>query len=108
MEGYLKEVTKSGAVDSEEQVDDTFIHPDPEIHQLGDFEFSSALPNQSAGVTVTPGQSQIPLDMPSDLFDDQTDGMLGGELMDLGLSESLPPFEMMEDLYETPCLSLAC
>ncbi|CAI6082258.1 unnamed protein product [Clonostachys chloroleuca] len=98
VEGYLKEVTKSGAVDSEEQVDDTFIHPDPEIHQLGDFEFSSALPNQSAGVTVTPGQSQIPLDMPSDLFDDQTDGMLGGELMDLGLSESLPPFEMMEDL----------
>lgn len=97
VEGYLKEVTRNGVNEAE-----TLVTPETEIENIPDFDFTTTtLPNESQSMPAGPIHDEVPTMMP-DFADSQNGANAffgGGELMDLGISESLPPFEVMEELY---------
>lgn len=99
MEDYLKEVTKNGGGQSQ---DAKTLSPEAESPlkeaetQFTNFDFSTSLPPQN-----NPVHADCPLNLPDwTTQQDDTDNFHdNSQLMGLGLSESLPPFEVMEELY---------
>lgn len=110
VEDYLKEVTKTDGQDAEADIavaaattaTSTAALQDTEA-QFTEFDFvtASAPPNPQATPAPDFGTGTTFQDLPNlnpGVADD--DNFFGdGQLMGLGLSESLPPMEVMEDLY---------
>lgn len=116
MEDYLKEVTKTDGPDGEIEIDGG-VSVDPEPASISDtqttfpdFHFGSASGSLEADVPPDfgpmPDLSDMP-DLASAGLDDDASFLNDTQLMGLGLSESLPPMEMMEELYvfRQSCLS---
>ncbi|EHK20134.1 uncharacterized protein TRIVIDRAFT_122942, partial [Trichoderma virens Gv29-8] len=88
VEGYLKEAGKSGLNTGKSNL---LADPDSED---GSRDQHSAI----ATVEADDAGSQLPIDMPG--LDDQASGTFSNDqLIDLGMAESLPPFEVIEELH---------
>lgn len=87
VEGYLKDISKGKHPD--EILDETC--PDPEAKEVrrDEFTFTAGMGAAQAGAKTTPQ-----FDIHEGGYTQQSQ-----ELMWLGQSETLPPFEAMEDLY---------
>lgn len=108
VEDYLKEVTKTDGPEGEIEVDaGVSVEPDPASisdtqTSFPDFHFGSASGSLDPDVPTDFGPIPDLPDMPdlaSAGLDDDTSFLNDTQLMGLGLSESLPPMEMMEELY---------
>ena len=99
VEDYLKEVNKSTGERADAGGPSLLDEPEP---QFDDFEFgtgggTAATENESSKASETP---QGPSDIPS-FFPDQSNAesfFNDTQLMGLGMTEALPPFEVMEEL----------
>lgn len=71
---------------------------EPDIN-LGDLPFSADNISQDANTSSTASDPNLSFDIPT--FAGQEDGtgtFMNGQLMGLGMSETLPPFEVIEEL----------
>lgn len=104
VEDYLKEVTKTDGPDAE--ADPT--PPQETSAQLTDFDFGDSSAVSGAPSTTSPAapvpdfatDGVVP-DIPNlnQAAADDANFFADGQLMDLGVSEGLPPMEVMEELY---------
>ena len=94
MEVYLKEVTKGTAESASKapQAAEESTGLD-----LGDFSFDAELPPSAGAEPTTASQSQDEFGFP-DFSGPQQDFFGDSQLMGLGMSEALPPLEVMEEL----------
>ncbi|KAF4462885.1 Zn(II)2Cys6 transcriptional activator [Fusarium albosuccineum] len=93
VEDYLKEVNKT----AEDKTDDgSPVHPAQPDTQFSNIDFSSTMPQTDGN---SPERPQVPFIIP-DLSEqpDPVDQPFSGQLMGLGMTESLPPDDVMEDL----------
>jgi hypothetical protein len=89
VEEYLKEVNK-GHDDGAILLDDADI-------SLGDFSFPGDNVSQDANTSSGASDPAMVFDMPN--FTSQDAGaFINSQLMGLGMSEALPPYEMIEEL----------
>ncbi|KAF5008395.1 hypothetical protein FDECE_5333 [Fusarium decemcellulare] len=93
VEDYLKEVNKT----AEDKTDDgSPVHPAQPDTQFSNIDFSSTMPQTDGN---SPEHPQVPFIIP-DLSEqpDPDHQPFSGQLMGLGMTESLPPDDVMEDL----------
>lgn len=91
VEEYLNQVNKGG----DDAEDSSSKRSDEPPLQMGDFTFESGPPGQDSDTQGVASQPQDSFEMPS--F--QESAFIGsGQLMGLGYSETLPPFEVQEEL----------
>ncbi|KAJ3519923.1 hypothetical protein NM208_g13931 [Fusarium decemcellulare] len=93
VEDYLKEVNKT----AEDKTDDgSPVHPAQPDTQFSNIDFSSTMPQTDGN---SPERPQVPFIIP-DISEqpDPVDQPFSGQLMGLGMTESLPPDDVMEDL----------
>lgn len=91
VEEYLKDVNRGGHDDG------AILLDEPDIN-LGDLPFSADNISQ-ANTSSTASDPNLSFDIPT--FAGQEDGtgtFMNGQLMGLGMSETLPPFEVIEEL----------
>lgn len=99
MEEYLNHVNKGDdGNDSPSKRSD-----DPPL-QMGDFTFESGPPGQDSEAPGTTGHSQDSFDLPNFTSHEGSNFMGDGQLMGLGYSETVPPFEVQEELYDSSVL----
>lgn len=95
VEDYLKDANKNG--------EDATAGHDPDM-QLDDFDIGTGLPSHSSEshTQATSNHPGPPMETEMPSFEGPDDDFIftGGELMGLGMSEALPPFEVMEELYD--------
>ena len=89
MEEYLKEVNK-GHNDGAILLDDADI-------SLGDFSFPGDNVSQDAHTSSGASDPAMSFDIPNFTSQDGS-AFMNSQLMGLGMSETLPPFEMIEEL----------
>ena len=94
VEVYLKEVTKGTAepASNAPQAAEESAGLD-----FGDFSFDTDLPPSAGAEPTTASQSQDEFGFP-DFSGPQQDFFGDTQLMDLGMSEALPPLEIIEEL----------
>ncbi|GJN66663.1 binuclear zinc transcription factor [Purpureocillium lilacinum] len=91
VEEYLNQVNKGG----DDAEDSSSKRSDEPPLQMGDFTFESGPPGQDSDTQGVASQPQDSFEMPS--FQ-ESDFIGSGQLMGLGYSETLPPFEVQEEL----------
>jgi hypothetical protein len=90
VEEYLKEANRGND-------DGAIILDDPDI-SLGDFSFAADNISQDANTASTASDPNMPFEMPN-LAGQENSTFMNSQLMGLGISETLPPFEVIEELY---------
>lgn len=94
VEDYLKEVTKN-AEDENENAESSVTSKDTESQNV-DYDFATEQPAQRR---PPQGQAEVPFEIPDFTTGLDGDNIFGdAQLMDLGITETLPPFEVMEEL----------
>lgn len=92
VEEYLKEVNRGGHDDG------AIILDEPDI-TLGDLPFPADNISQDANTSSTASDPNLSFDIPHLAGqEDGTGTFMNGQLMGLGMSETLPPFEVIEEL----------
>lgn len=94
VEEYLKEVNKGN--------DDGAILLDDADISLGDFTFAPDNISQDANTSSSASDPTMPFDIPNFTSQEGSAFNMNNQLMGLGMSEALPPFEMIEELYDRP------
>lgn len=94
VEEYLKEVNKGN--------DDGAILLDDADISLGDFTFAPDNISQDANTSSSASDPTMSFDIPNFTSQDGSAFNMNNQLMGLGMSEALPPFEMIEELYDRP------
>ncbi|UKZ95512.1 uncharacterized protein TrAFT101_010348 [Trichoderma asperellum] len=93
VEEYLKEVNRGGHDDG------AIILDEPDI-TLGDLPFPADNISQDANTSSTASDPNLSFDIPHLAGqEDGTGTFMNGQLMGLGMSETLPPFEVIEELH---------
>ncbi|UKZ81244.1 hypothetical protein TrVFT333_009016 [Trichoderma virens FT-333] len=90
VEEYLKEVNKGN--------DDGAILLDDADISLGDFTFSADNVSQDANTSSSASDPTVSFEMPN-FTSQEGSTFMNNQLMGLGMSEALPPFEMIEELH---------
>ncbi|KAL7934443.1 hypothetical protein V8C35DRAFT_28119 [Trichoderma chlorosporum] len=90
VEEYLKEVHKGN--------DDGAILLDDADISLGDFAFSADNISQDANTSSSASDPTMSFDIPN-FTSQEGSAFMNNQLMGLGMSEALPPFEMIEELH---------
>jgi hypothetical protein len=102
VEGLLKDIN------SKDNADHVSPHSDVQDINIEQFAFTSASETPNLG-NDAPAASMPNFD-PTEFFaPDRDQTQPGNQLIDLGMSEALPPYEVMEELYdfqEKPTLAL--
>lgn len=99
VEEYLKEVNKGN--------DDGAILLDDADISLGDFTFAPDNISQDANTSSSASDPIMSFDIPNFTSQEGSAFNMNNQLMGLGMSEALPPFEMIEELYDkTHCFFL--
>ena len=95
MEEYLSHVNKG------DDGNDSSSKPSEEPPlQMGDFTFESNPPGQNSEAPGTTSRSQDSFDLPNLTSHEDSNFLGDGQLMGLGYSETVPPFEVQEELYD--------
>lgn len=94
VEEYLKEVNKGN--------DDGAILLDDADISLGDFTFAPDNISQDANTSSGASDPAMSFDIPNFTSQEGSAFNMNNQLMGLGMSEALPPFEMIEELYDKP------
>lgn len=92
VEEYLKEVNKGN--------DDGAILLDEADISLGDFTFAADNISQDANTSSSASDPTMSFDIPNFTSQEGSAFNMNNQLMGLGMSEALPPFEMIEELYD--------
>lgn len=99
VEDYLKEVNKTGDDGSNSTSTPPTTIPRNDIDvQIGDFTFESGTADQKNHSREKMGHGNVAFGMP-DATNPNGDYFNSGQLISLGQSEALPPFEVIEELY---------
>lgn len=91
VEEYLKEVNKGN--------DDGAILLDDADISLGDFTFAPDNISQDANTSSSASDPTLSFDIPNFTTQEGSAFNMNNQLMGLGMSEALPPFEMIEELH---------
>ncbi|KAM0252586.1 hypothetical protein ACHAQJ_007623 [Trichoderma viride] len=90
VEEYLKEVNKGND-------DGAIILDDPDI-SLGDFHFAADNTSQDANTSSTASDPNMSFEIPN-LAGQEDSTFMNSQLVGLGMSETLPPFEVIDELH---------
>lgn len=97
VEDYLKEANKTGTdADANAIAEAALLLDDPEI-SLASFNFQHDSSAQDSNLHGASSRHRLSFDVP-DLADPDEHDFDNTQLIGLGMSESLPPLEMMEEL----------
>ncbi|RFU78140.1 binuclear zinc transcription factor [Trichoderma arundinaceum] len=91
VEEYLKEVNRGND-------DDAILLDEPDVSLGGDFSFPPDNVSQDANTSSSASDPNLSFDIPN-FTGQEGSSFMNNQLMGLGMSEALPPFEMIEELH---------